>query len=186
MTVALVLGGAACVYDDAKAAEEMFKPDIIVAANQIGVEYPVLDHWATFHPEFMKKWLSARRQRGLPDPKAIWIQKGRRLEVTRVPVYHLLVRGGSSGFMALSAALSCVDKAVLAGVPMDPKVKHFRRPRANGWPDAKLYRAVWEQMKPVLAHRVRSMSGWTQHLFGAPTEEWLRGTLSEGGVSQAD
>lgn len=177
MTVALVLGGAACVHDDIAAAQQLFVPDVIVAVKDIGITWPHVDHWATFHPERLPKELKMRRDAGLPDPKCIWLQLiakvPREVDLKAIEVRHVKIAGGSSGLLGVLAALQVADKAVITGIPLDPKLKHYRRPKKQGWPPAMMYRLAWRAVHSDIKDRVRSMSGWTREFLGAPTKEWL-------------
>jgi hypothetical protein len=50
MTVALVLGGAACVWDDVEAALYLGEFDGVIGANHIGIVWPgVMDGWVSLH-----------------------------------------------------------------------------------------------------------------------------------------
>ena len=173
MVVALVLGGAQCVYNDIAAAQAMFKPDIIVAVKDIGITWPHVDYWATLHPERLPKELKQRRDAGLPDPKAIYSYRMRVPSGLGIEIRVLDTPGGSSGMLGTQAALLVADKAVLVGIPLDPKQVHYCRPKKGGWPPANMYRKVWTEAHPKLKDRVRSVSGWTRDLLGAPTKEWL-------------
>lgn len=174
MTVALVLGGAQCLHDDMEAAFQLFVPDVVVCVKDIGITYPDNDHWVTYHPERLPRELGIRRAKGLPDPLYIWtyekiaIRPKLGVEFRTVPN-----KGGSSGFMGMVVGCIVADKAVLAGIPMDPAQKHFSRPKKQGWPEAKYYRKVWSDHHGEYKDRVRSLSGWTKEIFGAPTSEWL-------------
>jgi hypothetical protein len=174
MAIALVLGGASNVYEDIKAALALFTPNVIVAVKDIAITYPNVDHWVTYHPERLVKELSLRRKRGLTDPKAIWTYDANRVHPSiNIPVKCTPHIGGSSGLMGMVVGCQVAGKAVLCGIPMDPKLKHFARPKPKGWPEAKFYRQAWLKHVPAYKHRVRSMSGWTREVFGAPTAAWL-------------
>lgn len=175
MTIALVLGGAQCVHDDIAAAQALFKADIIMAVKDIGITWPHIDYWATYHPERLPKELGQRRAAGLPDPKAIFTYHVRIPPSLDLPIRVMKTKGGSSGLLGTEAALLVADKAVLCGIPLDPKQVHYRRPKKGGWPPAAMYRKAWDVAYPQLKNRVRSMSGWTRELLGAPDAEWLRG-----------
>jgi hypothetical protein len=174
MTVAIVLGGAACLHEDMQAAFELFAPDVVIAVKDIGITYPHIDHWVTYHPERLPKELAIRRSKGLADPLFVWtydkIAIRPKIGIEFRTVKH---RGGSSGFMGMAVACIVADRAVLCGIPMDPKQKHFSRPKKQGWPEATYYRRVWSEHHDEYKDRVRSMSGWTKEIFGAPTQEWL-------------
>lgn len=174
MTIAIVLGGAECLREDMDAAFALFKPDVIIAVKDIGITHPHIDHWVTYHPERLPKEIAIRRAKGLADPLYIWtydkIMHRPKVGVEFRTVKH---RGGSSGFMGMAVACIVADKAVLCGIPMDPAQKHFSRPKKRGWPEAMYYRKVWSEHHNEYKNRVRSMSGWTRQIFGAPTQEWL-------------
>lgn len=174
MTIALVLGGAQCLHEDVAAAQKLFKADIIVAVKDIGITWPHVDYWATFHPERLPKELAQRRAAGLPDPKKVYTYRLRVPDKLNIPMQIIDTKGGSSGMMGTEVALLVADKVVLCGIPLDPKQKHYRRPKKEGWPAALVYRKAWKAAYPKLKGRVRSMSGWTKELLGEPTEEWLK------------
>lgn len=180
MTIALVLGGAACLHDDIVAANKLFKPDVIVAVKDIGITWPSYDYWATLHPERLPKELGQRRAAGLPDPKAVYSYRShtgpRGSRSTRglgIEMRVIALTGGSSGMLGTWAALLHADKVVLAGIPLDPKQMHYSRPKRGGWPAAMLYRKQWTAEHKKFKGRVRSMSGWTSELLGTPSQEWL-------------
>lgn len=174
MTIAIVLGGAQCLHEDIETALAMFNPDVVVAVKDIGITYPHIDHWVTYHPERLPKEVHIRRSKGLADPLYVWtydkITVRPKVGIEFRTVKH---RGGSSGFMGMVVACIVADKAVLCGIPMDPKQKHFSRPKKQGWPEANYYRRVWSEHHGEYKDRVRSMSGWTREIFGAPSKEWL-------------
>ena len=88
--------------------------------------------------------------------------------------FHCVVRpwGGSSGLLATRVAVADLNspKVVLCGVPQDDRA-HFDRP--GKWRHADSFVESWEAIVPRIRDRVRSMSGWTREVFGAPTREWL-------------
>ena len=174
MTVAIVLGGALNVYTDAKAAASLFTPDVVVAVKDIGMTYPHVDHWVTYHPERLPRELPIRRKKGLSDPLFIWTYEASRTPtVVGIPFKFIPFRGGSSGFMGMEVGCKVADKVVLCGIPMDPNMKHFSRPKAKGWPEGKFYRQAWMKHLSEFKDRVRSMSGWTKEVLGEPTAAWL-------------
>lgn len=175
MTIALVLGGARCVYDDIAAAQKLVTTDIVVAVKDIGITWPTPHYWATLHPERVPKELAERRRSGLPDPIAIYTYNKRIPKGIDLPYHVVDLKGGSSGLLGVMVALEVADKAVVCGVPLDPRQPHYRRPKKQGWPPATMYRIAWKQVHSKLKDRVRSMSGWTRELLGEPTAEWVNG-----------
>ena len=65
MTWAVVLGGAQCVYDDlARAKALLGEPDMVIAVKDIGMEYPKIDYWCSYHIDRMPRELGIRRKLG--------------------------------------------------------------------------------------------------------------------------
>jgi hypothetical protein len=64
-----------------------------------------------------------------------------------------------------------INKVVLAGIPMTNAAGHYDE--TGDWNEAHKYQREWKEKVKVLEGRVKSMSGWTQELLGAPTLEWL-------------
>jgi len=88
--------------------------------------------------------------------------------------------GGSSGMLAVQVALALgCTKVMLCGMPMTP-TPHFEQSAEfdaahTVWSEADGH---WRSWLRVHQHgwfedRVRSTSGRTRDLFGAPTREWL-------------
>jgi len=183
MTVALVLGGARCVYGDVEAALALGHFDGVVACNDITTRWPgPLAAAVSKHPERWAGWLKQRADAGRAPPARIFAH----LEVrnaTPKALRHVTdftefrfpgqTGTGSSGLFALKVALDDLgfDKAVLCGVPMSADRGHF----AYGptWPDAIHYQPAWREALPAIQDRARSLSGWTRNLLGAPTKDWL-------------
>lgn len=175
MTWSLVLGGAKCVFDDLQRALDMFgEPDVIIGVKDIWIEYPRIDHVATFHLDRIPRELEKRRKLGYKDPQCIWTFKGVPLIRIPIPIKTINTRGGSSGFLGALAGRELTDKVVLAGIPLDPTMPHYHdRRRKQPFKDATRYLPTWEKALPLLQGRVKSMSGNTKQLLGEPTKEWL-------------
>jgi hypothetical protein len=173
--VAMVLGSSAEWLDDVAKVRALVEPDLVVAVNKAAVHWqgPV-DHMATMHPELLPSWLTERAKLGLPRPRHFWCPKNRpRPRIDGVEIREVDSWGGSSGLLATTVALCELGAShvVLCGIPLLPNAAHFHDRRK--WTDARRYHAAWERKLPVLRERVRSTSGWTMGLLGAPTAEWL-------------
>lgn len=170
---ALILGGARCLHDDVAAARALFSPDLLIATNNAGRDWPEpIDHWVSFHGEKLAGWIEARRVAGLQPAGRIWTAMHRRpvvgLQTSVAPNW-----GGSSGLLAVTVALvelGC-ERVVLAGVPLDKRQAHFDDTKP--WTEASKYRTAWMKHLPEMRDRVRSMSGWTAEKLGTVTAEWL-------------
>lgn len=175
--IALVLGGAATLFDDIERAP---RPDIVVAVNDAGVCYPRLDHWASLHPECFRRRLGrvengwiARRQRLALNRPTLWgpANKPKPYAQSLETLGH-----GSSGFFGVEVAQHVgADRIVLCGIPMTES------PHFDGHEPWEMANAHWKHW--LWAHQagklrgVRSMSGRTRDLLGAPTREWLAGPV---------
>lgn len=177
MGYAVVLGRASTVWDELEEVRKIRQPDLVVAVNVAGRDYPgKIDHWVSFHAELFFKWLDERRALGHPEPGLLWsgIHRGKKLgEGLGLPLNYVDIKGGgSSGMMGVLVALQFMPRAVLCGVPLDNSPR-FDDP--TGWKEFHAYRAAWKRELPMLSTRVRSMSGWTKDLLGYPYQEWIDG-----------
>lgn len=181
MKTSLVIGGAVNVYEDIARALAMFTPDAIIAVKDIGLTYPRVDHWVTYHIDRMSRELGLRRSANLPDPECLWTHKSCVVpKALSIPIRKLEVKGGSSGFLGVLVGLEVSDRVVLAGIPMDPQMTHFyKRKHGKPWHEGRVYQAHWNKHAIMLRPRVRSMSGWTMKLLGEPTLEWLQGAVEQ-------
>lgn len=176
MIRAVVLGGATGVWQELDHARALFEPDMVLAVNHAGRDYPGrLDHWATYHADLLPGWIAQRQAAGLAPAGHYWtaIYKGQKPRVPNLPFQFAEVTGGSSGLLGTMCALIAgADRVVLCGVPMDPEREHFHK--AGAWDEALKYRKAWQDELGEIRDRVRSMSGWTADLLGKPTWEWLQ------------
>jgi len=178
--ITLVIGCAEGVWDEVAAAQAIVpKFDAICCVKAAGIHWPhKFDVWATLHPEHMKKMREERAALGYPNGYRVVTAKEISKPNMKIPVdEHVSMRwyekqgSGSSGFLGMKYYVDAGSKVVLAGVPMDGR-SHFLRNAPWKEGAAKVYVDAWvnnyARMKPV----VRSMSGFTQKLLGAPTTEW--------------
>lgn len=191
MTTALVIGGGACVWEDVYAARHI-RRDAVIACNEIGIEWPgELRAWVSLHSRSFDSgpnWRQKRDDRGHPTPQQLFGHPaafGRRPRdnsqidgfVTATPYDFAGEKSGSSGLFAAKVALVDLgfDRVVFAGVPMTPTA-HFNgrtnwtKPNASGRTSAHGFRNSWLAVPQEYRDRMRSMSGWTRVLLGAPEE----------------
>lgn len=173
MTVALVLGGAQCVWDDARAALELFQPEAVTAIKRMIADWPTEIHYAvTLHEKATKNWLGLdatlkeRARNGYPGTFEVWSHR-------KMPgaTHWTADLGGSSSLLATKIMRMKDFKVVLAGVPMNA-LPHYANAKLP-WTSYDRFRKEWEKRQQELAPFVRSMSGWTREFFGPPTLEWL-------------
>jgi hypothetical protein len=79
--------------------------------------------------------------------------------------------GGSSSMFAVNIATHIFgyDRIILAGVPLDRSGRFYGDPQHDGQAGYEGFRPAWEAAaaRGDLSH-VRSLSGWTRELLGAP------------------
>lgn len=185
---ALVIGGASCVWDDVLAVEKLIGerwPGIVVAVNDVLVHWPRhLDHACSLHPDKLMRcdpshparwsWVEQRRRNGFSMDFTTWGQKA---NTTQRRIYPWV--GGSSGLLGVTVAVEiCAPKIILCGIPMT-QTPHFQESGCHDeyakWEAADSHWKNW-MLPSVLERmggRVRSMSGRTKGLLGAPTAKWL-------------
>jgi len=167
---ALILGGASCVWEDVEAALDLAEFDCIIAANDVGAHWSgPLDHWVSLHPEKLNGWLRARREKGYPDGFTTWSHKKQAgCNVDRATDDWK----GSSGLFAVKVARELgYERIVLCGVPLNAEGAHFFD--AKPWKAFQGFRNGWLNHRAEIAPYVRSVSGWTREILGAPDESFL-------------
>ena len=177
----LIFGRAQGVWEEVEAAQKNFGPfDTIIGVGKAGIDWPhPLEHWVSFHTDLFPHWIDLRERNGYPEAGKFWScdYRGRSPRYKPpVPLTLVKVSGGSSGFVAIYVALQGfdlpADKVVLAGIPMTNMAGHYDED--GDWAEAHKYQREWKEQFKFLEGRVKSMSGWTQELLGAPTHEWLQ------------
>ncbi len=177
--IALVLGGASCLWQDIRALRKILDPAecVIVAVNDAGVRWPgKLDHWATLHPEELW-WRRDRRIHYGYNPSCVTWTRSYPIGMEHLQrICDRQIGGvwtqGSSGLLGVGVAWAGlgIRSVILAGIPMDGGT---RLDRTGGWASHGTFRAAWEESQALLSRGVRSLSGWTRDLLGEPTTEWL-------------
>lgn len=185
VATAIVVGGGACVWDDLTIALREYRPDAVFVVNDIGTIYnDRIDFWCSLHPEKMLKWQTLRRQNGLNDDYISYAHEAcqpglvpggdPRIEKFLNYTYPGMTGSGSSGLLAVKCAQhEGFNRIVLCGVPMLANQNHFFD--GKEWHERDMFLRAWEIALPWLRSDVRSLSGWTQKLLGAPTPTWFAG-----------
>lgn len=194
MKSALVIGCAACVWDDIKSAKALGSYDKTYCVKAIGIHYPdTFDFWVTLHPEAMDGYELQRYRLGLPNgyqivapPSHELGMHGRKGNIGRRVSYLWPNADGSasasSGIYGVKVALEdgC-DRIVLAGIPFTPEGGHFMpesktvqgQVRGVVWSGHSSFVSVFNETVPRLKGKVKSMSGHTMEVLGAPSRGWL-------------
>lgn len=168
--IALILGGAPSWKAEADAATALLgRRHLVVAANLAGIHWPgQLDAWATEHPERLAEW---RAEREGPAAARYFVPGALAL----CPFAEVVADrwNASSGGYAMQCALHEVGATavILCGIPMESSAGHFINP--GSWAGTQDYRWGFEKALREVGGRIRSMSGWTEGLYGQPSPEWL-------------
>lgn len=171
--IALILGGARSVWDDARAALALIGdgPVMIVATNHAGTRYPGnLDAWVSLHPDFFANALPRRLNAEFNKP------------LLYAPAKHPDTPGikpvaprwdGSSALYGAQIALKQLKarKIILCGAPLDSEAGHIVIP--GQWCPPDRYRAGVTEALPEIEGKVRSMGGWTADVLGQPDRDWI-------------
>jgi len=180
--LALILGGAACVWDDLERAKQFGPFAAVIAVNDAGAEFSGhVDIWATLHPEKLADWTARRKANG-HSPAGMYAahegntQQGRQnsFPLDYVTDYRWpgMSGSGSSGLFAVKVAMEHgYDRIILCGVPMQAAQAHFFD--SSPWGETDSFTQAWGIAKPFIEHSTRSMSGMTRDLLGEPTAAWL-------------
>ena len=187
----LVIGGAPSVWEDFKEAKAIYPHADTMAVNAIGSYVPgKLTYWFSLHCYYLKVWHQVRKmlykgdatyqapilfslrhtgegvQKG--DIDAIWKFEDATIECSAK-------NGGSledSGFFAMCIALVMGYRHVcLVGCPADASGHVFIPEWEYLQHDKQKIKEAWERTMvkyPEVPARVRSMSGLTRELLGAP------------------
>lgn len=165
----LIVGSGPTVWDDVEAFWAMEPPGHdVCCVNHIGTRWPCsFRHWMSLHGALLSKISRDRR----PDCGEAPMLHSNKPQGDAVLVWRYKDPQGSSGLFALHVALTRLGykRAVLAGIPI-----------ADEGQDASYatnYLQAWRERAPSYGDSVRSMSGNTNGLFGAPTKEWLYGEV---------
>lgn len=177
MKRALVIGGGAEIWRDVEAALKIGEFDAVIACNDIGAAWPgEIEAWVTLHPENMGALMRLRADRRYPAAKKIAYHE----DPKGVPKPHIVTpyhwershRSASSGIFAAKVGIELGFKCVLCGVPLT-MTPHFNN--MGEWKHSSSFHQGFADALPYIKDSVRSMSGHTRKILGAPTESWLNG-----------
>jgi hypothetical protein len=169
---AIVIGSAACMWDDLSQVAD--RGDYI-AVNHAGlfvhyggaVTQGRLVHWASLHSDLFPAWRHlAQVNQGqhinwhtnAPDPNSDFCWQFNYRGITR----------GSSALFAVFVGLALgYNPVILAGCPLDNSPPFYGKPGTEQATFAGCIKG-WEQSVKLFNGRVKSMSGRTRELLGAP------------------
>lgn len=179
--IVLVLGTARCVFEDLEKWKEI-EPrayDVMAICEAVKA-FEGFTHIATIEPGVAKRYRDILADK-MEHPEQVVIHSSGPAPEVDV-VWGFSANGGTSSLFATQVALSLgYDKIVLAGCPLDSSGHFYDPPYAPTNP-ACLYadegfshlRNDWQAAaNNLFGGDVRSFSGFTKDLLGAPTKEWL-------------
>jgi len=183
---ALVVGSAECVWEDVKNATNLTTFDRVYCVKMAGAYWPGhFDFWVTLHPELLPESCKERRLKGLPLGYQTVAPPQNELGVAALGYYAdrrvsycwpgMNASAGSGIYGAKVALDDGCDRVVLAGIPMT-KMPFFYKHRINGtkaWSGLDSFMVGLSQAIGHMRGKVRSMSGRTKELLGAPDAEWF-------------
>lgn len=168
----LILGTAECIWSDLAEVEP--KEFELMAINDLMMHWPWgkrLDYGITLHPEKLPGWgffQSYQAKNNGWKPMEVHSNRGDRPGVTHAWPIHR--SGGNSGlFGVLVGLLMGYDRIVLAGVPCTDTPRYFDPPwRRHTQFGKDMVLREWERAQIVFQDKVKSLSGRTRVLLGAP------------------
>lgn len=177
--VALVVGGGGdplSEFDAARALCEICKKSYATfVCNDLLALFPrTVDYACTLHPDKMLPWTALREKYGHPLPfGSMWAHRPYKGFTNHTKDWQ-----GSSGlFMTKIAREEGYTHIILCGIPMTVEADHFVRHQR--WHAAPGFLRGWHRQEAILRPYLRSMSGWTQTTFGAPTPGWLLDSIPD-------
>jgi hypothetical protein len=178
---AIVVGRSAAALEEYEAARALGVYDAVIVVGAMVVDFPWrVDHLVSWHAVLFAHWARKRASAGHPPlgDTRFWGARFRNRHVKGPPgmsVEYVTCVGGSSGFLAahgVALGVLGATRVVLAGIPLEAGAGHFGAGNKS-WGEADLYWQTWLDHESELRGRVRSMSGRTRTLLGAPDMEWL-------------
>lgn len=170
----IIIGSAPCAMEDflsCLAHAESFRTfaaefDVMaIGLDAVAIVNWPLEYVATNHVEDIP---AIRRRReafqGNTDYKLVSYKHGPGVDIVQ-PLGP--VSGSSAILGALAGITMGYDRIVLCGCPLTGNA-----PEGNPY---EAFRPGWTEVYEAIKDNVRSMSGWTRELLGAPNKRWLNG-----------
>ena len=178
--ILIITGSAPCVVEDIEAALSLvavsrslapdprsLTPDFMsIGLSSIDKHLHHIKYMATYHP-FDIPEAKKRREAAGGNTDYLVISHERKPGVDILEPFTPPT-GSSSHLGALAAIRLGYKKIILCGCPMTGDCPTHKGNKYE------TFRAGWTAKINILKPYVRSMSGWTRELLGAPTEEWIK------------
>lgn len=169
----LIVGPAPCLKEDLKALEQlgpafltgrMATHDVMAIGLDTAEYEGRIDHVATYHPYELPDFRQRRKVIGGNMDYITHSHESPEGQAHAQRLWPYIKPSGSSAMLGIQAGMGMgYKKIVVAGCPLVDRKYTITCD----------FRAGWTARYDVIKDVVRSMSGWTRELLGAPTKEWL-------------
>jgi len=169
----IIMGIAPCLEEDLAAILNHENYDFMAIGLDCSDRYlGRIQHVATYHAYELPEFKERRERAGgnldylthAIEPYGLWVNH----------IWPYRRPSGTSALLGVQAAMQLGYKMIIvAGCPLTDDRYTVRWDTHRGWT------SQFEEIKD----KVRSMSGWTRGLLGAPTPEWLGKSLDHEGVA---
>ena len=162
----IVIGAAPCLKDDMQNAPKADYDYMAIGLDAVDKYLGRIEYMATFHPDEIPAIKERRKASGGNiDYKVI---KHNAANDTHEADYIMEYwkPTGSSALLGVQAALGIgYKKIILCGCPLEGE-----NAKGDGYA---FFQDGWKSNIDKVKDNVRSMSGWTKELLGAPDGDWL-------------
>lgn len=172
--ILVIVGSAPCVGDDIAAFTSAFglQPSaydlMLIGFDSVDKCLFPAKYFATYHPTEIQMSQERRAKAGGNTNWTI-ISHQQHEGLVNIIIPLVGVPSGSSALLGVHAGIQEeYKKIIVCGCPLTGK-----NDKGN---DYEVFRKGWEAKLSEIKDYVRSMSGWTKELVGAPTAEWLNGS----------
>jgi hypothetical protein len=160
-----LIGSARCVWEDLR--DSPYKEAPSVGCNDAGVYAPRMLHWVSMHKEFFEPAVALRRYH-YPDEPFIthaWKKNARAVDYVW---FSDIVPDTSGCFGVMMALMFGFSPVIMCGIPLDDSGR-FHAPHTESRVGAYVTtNDTWAWLKREHGRKIRSMSGRSRELFGAP------------------
>jgi len=187
--ILIIIGSAPCCADDIVAFSSMYQgalPLYSYGDNPVACDWMLIgldsvekipwpaQYFATYHTSDIEPAFERRKAAGGNTDYMIIAHQQHIEKPTGRELVDLIIPceppSGSSALLGVLAGIKLGhEKIIVCGCPL--MGKHDKQY------DYANFRAGWTAKLAMIKDKTRSMSGWTQELLGAPTEEWINNVI---------
>lgn len=158
----IIIGSAPCTEIDLAFVPPLEADYMMIGLDSVEKYMGRVDYMATYHPAEIPQIIERRRKAGgNTDWQVISHEKRPGVDIV-TPLKGK--PSGSSAMLGIETAIKLGHRKIICcGCPLDGDRKY------------ESFRRGWQERIDLIKDKVRSMSGWTRDLVGAPSVEWLNG-----------